>query len=288
MKKVTLCAPSRIYEDHPNGRFSCSAMVDFFETVGIGAIDMSFESLSRYDDSWESVLYSTARKAQSKGIDLPVCHLSFYMPDPNNAELMAKYTRELFRGINAAKLMGIPRAVVHPISFYSSERTYGDWVRANMAFLTPVVEYAKSKGVRLCVENMPSEKEAPDNHLYGSCALNVSALAEKLGIGVCWDVGHANISGYTQSEQMQILKGRIEVLHIHDNGGSKDAHLIPFDGGVDWADVAKGIKESEFCGILDVEVTAWALSGDRDIRENFGKTIVSRAHRLMEMADLIG
>ena len=202
--------------------------------------------------------------------------------------VMAKYTRELFRGISAAKLMGISRAVVHPISFYSSEKTYGDWVRANIAFLSPVVEYAKSKGVRLCVENMPSEKEAPDNHLYGSCALNISALAEKLGIGVCWDVGHANISGYKQSEQMQILKDKIEVLHIHDNGGHKDAHLIPFDGSVDWSDVAKGIKESEFCGILDVEVTAWALSGDRAVRENFGKTIVSRAHRLMEMADLIG
>ncbi len=288
MKKVTLCAPSRIYEDHPKGHFSYAAMVDFFETVGLGAIDMSFESLSRYEDSWESVLYSAALKAKSKGIDLPVCHLSFYMPDPSNAALMAKYTRELFRGIDAARLMGIPRAVVHPISFYSSEKTYGDWVRANMAFLKPVVEYARDKGVRLCVENMPSEKQAPDNHLYGSCALNVSALAEKLGIGVCWDVGHANISGYKQSEQMEILKDKIEVLHIHDNGGQKDAHLIPFDGSIDWNDVAKGIKNSDFCGILDVEVTAWALSGDRGVRESFGKTIVSRAERLMEMAGLIG
>jgi sugar phosphate isomerase/epimerase len=149
MKKVTLCAPSRIYEDHPKGHFSYAAMVDFFEAVGLGAIDMSFESLSRYEDSWESVLYSAALKAKSKGIDLPVCHLSFYMPDPSNAALMAKYTRELFRGIDAARLMGIPRAVVHPISFYSSEKTYGDWVRANMAFLKPVVEYARDKGVRL-------------------------------------------------------------------------------------------------------------------------------------------
>lgn len=288
MKKVTLCAPSRIYEDHPKGHFSYAAMVDFFETVGLGAIDMSFESLSRYEDSWESVLYSAALKAKSKGIELPVCHLSFYMPDPSNAALMAKYTRELFHGIDAARLMGIPRAVVHPISFYSSEKTYGDWVRANMAFLKPVVEYARDKGVRLCVENMPSEKEAPDNHLYGSCALNISALAEKLGIGVCWDVGHANISGYKQSEQMEILKDKIEVLHIHDNGGQKDAHLIPFDGSIDWNDVAKGIKNSDFCGILDVEVTAWALSGDRGVRESFGKTIVSRAERLMEMAGLIG
>ena len=104
-----------------------------------------------------------------------------------------------------------------------------------------VAEYFKKNAdriyeeiLKLCVENMPSDREAPDNHLYGSCALNISSLAEKLGVGICWDVGHANISGYKQSEQMQIMKGKIDVLHIHDNGGKgqKDAHMLPFDGTV--------------------------------------------------------
>jgi sugar phosphate isomerase/epimerase len=89
---------------------------------------------------------------------------------------------------------------------------------------------------------------------------------------------------------MPLFGKKLIFTHLHDNSGAfdHDEHLIPFDGSIDWSDVAKGIKESEFGGILDVEVTAWALSGDREIRENFGKTIVSRAHRLMEMADLIG
>ena len=49
-----------------------------------------------------------------------------------------------------------------------------------MAFLSPLVEYARAKGIKLCIENMPSDIEAPENHLYGSCALNISSLAEKL------------------------------------------------------------------------------------------------------------
>ncbi|MBQ8409962.1 MAG: sugar phosphate isomerase/epimerase [Clostridia bacterium] len=289
MSNILICAPSRIYEDHPQGRFSYTAMVDYFASVGIGAIDMSFESLTRLDDSKNAVLYAAARRAKEKNIRIPVCHLSFYMPDPRNAALMAKYSRELTDGLDMAALMQIPMAVVHPIAWYSSQVSYGDWVRANMAFLSPVAEYAKKKGIKLCVENMPSDREAEGNHLYGSCALNISALAEKLGIGICWDVGHANVSGYKQSEQMQILKGKIDVLHIHDNGGKgqKDAHLLPFDGTVDWEDVAFGMRCCDFNGILDVEVTAWALSGEERLRAEFGGKALSRAKRLLHIAERI-
>lgn len=289
MGKITVCAPSRIYEDHPRGKFSYTAMVDYFEKVGISAIDMSFESLSRLDDSQNAVLYAAAKRAKAKNISLPLCHLSFYMPSPHNASLMAKYTQELKSNIDMAALMGIPMAVIHPIALYSSEIKYGDFVRANMTFLSPLAEYARDKGIKLCLENMPSERESADNHLYGSCALNISALADKLGIGICWDVGHANISGYKQSEQMQLLKGKIDVLHIHDNGGKgqKDAHMLPFDGSVDWEDVAFGMRCSDFGGILDVEVTAWALPGDAKTRREFGGNILNRANRLIDMSEKI-
>ncbi len=287
MQKVTLCMPSRVYFDHPDGRFSYSSMVDYFSKVGIGAIDMSLEGVDFSDGSWRSVLYSVARRAEEKNISLPLCHLSFYMPDPKNSELMANFQKELMRGIDAASLMGIERAVTHPIAFYSKDASYGDWVRANTAFLAPVAEYAREKGVRICIENMPSEREAADNHLYGSCAQNISALAEKLDCGICWDVGHANISGYKQSEQLEVLKGRLEVLHLHDNDGVRDAHLPPFDGNVDWEDVAFGLRCCGFSGLLDIEVTAWALDKDSRVRYDFGRLIQNRARRLMALADLI-
>ena len=287
MKKVTICAPSRVYEDHPTGRFSLSSAVDFFADVGIPSMDMSFENLSRLHDSWKSVLYAAATRAGERGVGIPVCHLSFYMPDPKNDVLMQSFSEEQKRGIDAAALMKIPLAVIHPIAFYSKEASYGDWVRANMAYLSPLVKYAREHGVKLCVENMASEKEAADNHLYGSCALNISALADKLGCGICFDVGHANVSGFKISEQMEILKGKIDVLHVHDNNGIKDRHLLPFESTVDWDDVAEGMIKSDFCSVLDVEVSAWSIPGDREVREQLGGRIVSRAQRLLAMAELI-
>ncbi len=287
VRKAILCAPSRMYFEHPRGRFSYSSMIDYFDKIGIGAIDMSFEGLDYSDTSLRSVLYAAARRASEKNISMPLCHLSFYMPDPKNNALMAEFQKELMRGVDMAALMGIERAVTHPIAIYSKEISYGDWVRANMAFLTPVVEYAREKGVRILIENMPADKEAPDNHLYGSCALNVSSLADKLSCGVCWDTGHANISGYKQSEQLATIGERLEAIHIHDNDGIKDSHLPPFDGNVDWESVAQGLRCCENPLIVSVEVTAWALDGDLKTRENFGQLILSRARRFMSLADLI-
>ena len=105
MQKITLCAPSRIYGDHPAGRFSHSSMVDYFERVGIGAIDMSFETLTQLDDGTRAVLYAAARRAKDKNISIPVCHLSFYMPDPRDASLMEKYRLDLLYGLDAAALL---------------------------------------------------------------------------------------------------------------------------------------------------------------------------------------
>ena len=74
MRKITLCAPSRIYFDSPTGRFPHTAMVDYFSEVGIGAIDMSFECLESLGEGYQSVLYSAARRAREKGITIPACH----------------------------------------------------------------------------------------------------------------------------------------------------------------------------------------------------------------------
>jgi hypothetical protein len=66
MGRIKICAPSRIYEDHPGGKFSYTAMVDYFARIGIPSIDMSFESLSRLDDSKDAVLFAAANGQEKR------------------------------------------------------------------------------------------------------------------------------------------------------------------------------------------------------------------------------
>lgn len=285
MKKIIVCAPSRIYCEYQGGRFSFSAMVDYFSEIGAKAIDMSFDTVDMNDDSRQIVLYVAARRAADKNISIPTCHLPFYMPDPSDRSLMARFSRELCQAIDMASLMKITYAVTHPIALHSSRCCREEWLRSNVEFLKPIAEYARAKNIVLCIENMASRDDQSD-HLYGCRAEEILEIADKIGTDTCFDVGHANISGLVCSEEMQKLGDRMSVLHIHDNDGRRDSHGIPFTFGVDWDDVANGIRLSGFCGVISVETTAWALPPDNNCRTEFGKKTLAAGERLISLANI--
>jgi histidinol phosphatase-like PHP family hydrolase len=192
----------------------------------------------------------------------------------------------------------VPTTHMHMTGFTVDESVGPDcekraelWIKRLDAVLNSSLPFEKVGIAHLTTTLIsPSSKEATINTLNlipDSEMRRLFAKAEKLGCGICFDVGHANVSGYKISEQLEILRGKLDVLHIHDNHGVRDEHLLPFEGNVDWQDVAEGIKKADFRGILDVEVTAWALPGDKATRDAFGGKIVARAKRLMKLADLI-
>lgn len=67
--------------------------------------------------------------------------------------------------------------------------------------------------------------------------------AERLGI--CFDVGHANILGNRMGE-MEKRKDRLVATHIHDNNGVNDLHKPVFTESIDFEAVAKIIAGSSY------------------------------------------
>ena len=80
--------------------------------------------------------------------------------------------------------------------------------------------FAKPLGVRILLENIPNELATPER------LVEFIAAAHFEDVGVCFDVGHANMMGGVAAA-FAILKDHIRSTHIHDNGGDKDAHLWP-------------------------------------------------------------
>ena len=56
-------------------------------------------------------------------------------------------------------------------------------------------------------------------------------------VGICWDTGHANRNSDDQIPSIMRLGGRIKALHVNDNLGQTDLHIMPFLGNVPWEDV---------------------------------------------------
>ncbi len=75
-------------------------------------------------------------------------------------------------------------------------------------------------------------------------------------LGVCFDTGHANV-GRGVNEEFQIIKKKVFDFHIHDNDGTRDMHLQPPYGNINWAEFFTLVENTEYKGPMMIESFPW-------------------------------
>ena len=298
-ERVRITVPSRYYAYASNGsKYSLSATADFLADAGFDGVDLSLDELEPDgDDILRSVLYSFGNRAAARGLTIPMCHLPFFMPNPDDGAAMTRFSREIQAGLRMAAMLKIPDAVIHPIVRHESRRDRNFWLNENVTFLTPIRELAGKLGITLCIENMTGKPYAthPSEAVFGSTAADILELSERLDAMVCWDFGHANITGLCQSVELEKLRGRVRCLHIHDNDGVQDNHRIPFEcpastplgGCVDWEDAAEGLRLCDFLTTsnrcINLELKSSDLPADRSVRLSHAARAVYAAKKLANL-----
>jgi len=95
--------------------------------------------------------------------------------------------------------------------------------------LREVTVVARESGIMLALENLPPK-------YLGHTPDEIMTLLEDLdreAIGVCFDTGHANLSGRFKEFADALLPISV-TTHIHDNDGMADQHQFPGAGTIDW------------------------------------------------------
>jgi sugar phosphate isomerase/epimerase len=91
-----------------------------------------------------------------------------------------------------------------------------------------ICRLAESLDVRVALEVIP-------NPLSDAASL-VTMLERDLDFprtGICLDFGHAFLLGDI-ADAIETVAEHLITTHVHDNRGSKDEHLVPFDGTINW------------------------------------------------------
>jgi len=75
-------------------------------------------------------------------------------------------------------------------------------------------------------------------------------------LGMCYDSGHGNAdkSGGTGIGMLTRFGHKLMALHLHDNNGINDQHLLPFDGTVDWSAIMRRINDTVYTGPTTLEM----------------------------------
>ena len=197
------------------------------------------------------------------------------------------------RMLELCQYLGCPAVVFHPwtgVNLRTEEE-----IEINLRMYRYLMPTAKRTGVKICLENLFGRKGIVC--IEGACAdakeaawyidtLNAEAGEDVFGF--CLDTGHANVLGKNLYQYITILGKRLTILHINDNMGSEDNHMIPYTQldrqgsktSVDWDGFLRGLKEIGYEGDLSFETFRGIGMLPRAVRKE-GFSLVSAIGRYM-------
>ncbi|NLE13385.1 MAG: sugar phosphate isomerase/epimerase [Clostridiales bacterium] len=188
------------------------------------------------------------RYAEGLGFSFPQGHLwlASNICNPEHVDGLKKWL-DLFNAL------GITSAVLH--TGYNREAPLEAVNEARVKALEILTDYIKGTDLVICLENLTHDLSLSQPILDLINTVNSPNLA------VCLDTGHLNIMGGDQYEFIKNCGNKLKALHIADNEGKTDQHMMPFGrGNVNWKAVVRGLKEVGYDYLFNLEIPGERLA----------------------------
>lgn len=181
-------------------------------------------------------------------------------PASHHPEIWELSLRRAKRSVEACERLGGKVLALHPGRAVIPEL---EWFvhgakRRCLEFLKECSAFARERGVKIAIENIGLP--------YYVCS-GLDELAELVddneGLGVTLDIGHAyrgkKTAGVENPEQdlaktIRHLGEKIFHVHLHDNHGEQDEHLVPGRGSINFGPMVKALKAIGYDGMIIVEL----------------------------------
>ena len=173
--------------------------------------------------------------------------------------------------IQIAAEIGADNLVIHPMNKqFPEEIDKQPAVDHLVESFSVLAESAKTYGVNLALENI-------DEPYSGNILAVLFARIDDLKF--CLDTGHAALWN-SWDVYLPGYINRLAALHVHDNHGHRDEHLIPGDGTINYQPFIELLKTSGYTGYFGLEC-AQSVSSYHGHRKDLAETIWKRVRDLL-------
>jgi len=170
------------------------------------------------------------------------------IPDKKKREKMHS---SVVKVMEKGKILGIEVIVIHP-GGVMKKKEIKERLKIFHQSIEKILPLAENYRIKIAVENMPPGHP-------GTEAEELKEIVKRFNspyLGVCFDTGHSHIVNNVKDD-FEILKEHIFNFHIHDNDGTRDMHLQPPYGSIDWQEFYSLVKNSSYQGPLNLECYPW-------------------------------
>ena len=216
-------------------------------------------------------------------------HMDLACPDRGRRERMIADQK---CALGYAVDLGCRTATIHIGAFESAFfQTPNSEIRPYVVdSLEKLLPEAEKLGIMLLIENSFERSNSPGEVLY------YLSQVSSPNLGVCFDSGHANLMEYYPGKEyskyfggvthawldtmeycndaLDQLLPHIVTCHLHDNDGYSDAHMMPFDGTVDWKKLMDKLSKAPRLMTMQTEVSMFKYGYSvKQLVDTFNKVI---------------
>jgi len=162
----------------------------------------------------------------------------------------------LYRWIDLYEAIGIRNMVLHCDNMRNTQLSREERTRRNVEKLRLLAEYIRGRDITVCLENMrPAVPEDAGIDFGVDQLLTILDAVGSGQFGICLDTGHLNLTEKNHGEFILKAGTKLKALHIADNRGQTDEHLMPFNGGtVDFSRVVDALRQTGYEGLFNLEI----------------------------------
>ncbi len=212
--------------------------VEEMHRLGFSHVEVNYASFIHTGldyPSYPNVLRLTLLQALRAGLQVPVIHApweEYFLPYLGRGVDAAVKEAALIAEI--ASSYGVETMVLHPFSKRRLGSGRAWWL--NKMFFSLLAQRIEQEGLGLTVAVENTSRAAPWSSVEETRRLVEAAGSPRLAL--CLDFGHAGINGYQPGDALEAAGPLTRCLHIHDNNGAADEHLVPGCGSLNWETLA--------------------------------------------------
>ena len=171
--------------------------------------------------------------------------------NPLKEEGFEKLLKVTLRSIEVCGELGIKNIVVH--AGLLPEIGKEEFFKLNKQYYQKLFPTAEKCGVNILCENGTAKNAGTMYHTNSGedMAEFVKYVNHPL-FHICWDTGHANCEG-NQCDDIKTLGKELYALHINDNRGGGDEHIIPYFGTVNMDEIMTALIDIGYSGYFTFE-----------------------------------